>query len=44
MQTSKPAQTQLKRVIPPPGHKLPENQARERVNKQFAKAFQKLAR
>jgi hypothetical protein len=39
--TQKPTK---KRVIPPAGRKLPANQARERVNKQFSKAFQKLAR
>ena len=45
MQTPQKAQTSnKKRVIPPPGRKLSASQARERVNKQFAKAFQKLAR
>jgi hypothetical protein len=33
-----------KRVIPPPGRKLTARQAREQVNKQFGKAFKKLAR
>jgi hypothetical protein len=30
--------------IPPPGRKLSMEDARERVNKRFAKAFEKLAR
>jgi hypothetical protein len=40
MQTS--AKTQ-KRVIPSPGRKLPASKARKLVNKQFNKAFKKLA-
>jgi len=45
MQKSKTAQTpNKKRAIPPAGRKLPAKQARELVNKQFSKAFQKLAR
>jgi hypothetical protein len=44
MPTPQTAQTaNKKRVIPPPGRKLPAKQARQRVNKQFSKAFQKLA-
>ena len=33
-----------KRVIPPPGRKLSAAEARAFVNKQFAKAFAKLAK
>jgi len=33
-----------KRVIPPPGRKLTAPQARKLVNKQFRKAFEKLAK
>ena len=36
--------TPAKRVVPPAGRKLPAAQARELVNKQFAKAFKKLAK
>ncbi|HEX8911970.1 MAG TPA: hypothetical protein VF796_06390 [Humisphaera sp.] len=40
----KPTKTPTKRVIPPPGRKLSAAEARELVNKQFEKAFAKLAK
>jgi hypothetical protein len=41
MATSK---TPQKRIVPPPGRKLSAVKARQFVNKQFAKAFAKLAK
>lgn len=33
-----------KATVPPPGRKLPQREAIEQVNKQFAKALSKLAK
>lgn len=43
MTTSKPEEPK-KATVPPPGRKLSTREAIEQVNKQFAKALEKLAK
>ncbi len=44
MSTTKTPVTVKKPALPPPGRKVPQREAIEQVNKQFAKALAKLAK